>query len=80
MRITIRHEREHEIASARSHDATCYTVVNLGTPSTSYGEWLLGIVASSPEYQKAVAVSSLARREAAVGLRALGLNLPAELP
>jgi hypothetical protein len=37
MRITIPKERAREIAPAGSHDATCYTVVDLGTQSTPYG-------------------------------------------
>ena len=37
MRITIPREREREIAPAGSHDAVCYTIVDLGTQSTPYG-------------------------------------------
>jgi hypothetical protein len=37
MRITIPKERAREIAPAGSHDATCYTVVDLGTQITAYG-------------------------------------------
>jgi hypothetical protein len=37
MRITIPKERAREIAPAGSHDATCYTIVDLGTQITAYG-------------------------------------------